>query len=597
MPEHRYLADWTLEIVDKSFLQYYLRELSVLEDDCAAFASAYPQVAANLGLEGSGSADPHIRQLIESVAFIAARLKRQIDSLPGELAINILRSVAPSLTVPVPSMSVVRLIPKSEQLTEVSLAPDTVRLVASTKTEEVCFTGYTNSATLWPLSLECIHSSDPTLSTRAQQPSERGEFIVKISHSKSIIEQGKPGELIFFISGSLNRALQAIDGFALGVESIRMEALDGSWAIPVKRENLKILGFDDEHRMLGQAWGSGSADDIASDFLNYPRRFCFFKLSGLYCPRPSRGFILAFSVRRDWLRALEAIRGHLLLNCFPVINLYSRPPTALRLNGGLEEYLISRDDTGNSKWDAFGIRQVDLVDQTSRYQVPEVQAVDAGTYRNSGKIFWQGVRRERTANNMGHASLALRFVGLQDARSKGLKAEMAFVQIDCTNCDAPELLEARHSLSFQGWDCPYEPRLELSPSTYVPSILSTDSIIVDMLRVLQAREGRLQCLEESITKILSVYNRSKSPHALYSISSISRIQKELVSMPWPNAPLGAMLGLGHKYKILYNDDDNFVGSRYIFSRVIAQILRQMLNSTLPSEVVASDGRGGIFYVP
>lgn len=583
--------------LEKSFLQYYLRELSVLEDDCALFASAYPQVATNLGLEGGGSADPHVRQLIESVAFIAARIKRQIDSVPGQLALSLVNSVAPHLTAPVPCMSVARFTPRSDQSSENAVAPKGLRLVASTKSEEVIFTVCSNSVTLRPLILEDVKPSDPAMRIIPELPSDNEAFVLKITQPNRKIAQGDPGDLTFFISGAINRALQAIDSIVFGVESLFMVALDGSWTVPLKKDSIEIQGFDSNDRMMPPHLGSFSAGDIAAEFLNFPRRFCFFRVVGLKCPKPTSGFFLVFSVKRSWSLALEMVRGHVLLNCFPIINLFRPAPVAVRLNGDMDEYFLPRGDSGAStRWDVFAIQRVELMGPSERYEILEAPAMDAASLGDDAKIYWQSVRRQRIAQNLGHAGLSLRFIGLELARSQGLKADLALIEFDASNCDAAEDLEARHPLYFQGWECPYAAHIEVAPSPYVSAVAPTDQTLVQILRVLQSREGRLKHLGIFLRRYLEVHNRSISAHAVSSIAAIENVTQETVLIPWPDAPPGAMPGLGYRYTISYSKKHELIGSSYILSKTISRILKQMSALPFPVEIYSEDGRGGTFHV-
>ena len=65
---------------DNELLDYYLRELDWLRTQGRDFARRYPKVGARLDLHGGESHDPHTERLIESVAFLAARVRRDIDS-------------------------------------------------------------------------------------------------------------------------------------------------------------------------------------------------------------------------------------------------------------------------------------------------------------------------------------------------------------------------------------------------------------------------------------------------------------------------------------------------------------------------------------
>ena len=78
-------------------LEYYRRELAYLRVQAGDFAARYPKVAQRLDLTGAESPDPHTERLIESVAFLTARVHRDLDrefpAIAGGLLDN--RSIPP----------------------------------------------------------------------------------------------------------------------------------------------------------------------------------------------------------------------------------------------------------------------------------------------------------------------------------------------------------------------------------------------------------------------------------------------------------------------------------------------------------------------
>src|SRR5688572_5492519 len=96
----------------EELLPHYLAELAALRGAGAAFARRYPQVAGRLELDSTGSADPHVERLIESFAFLNARLQRLHEAQSPEIARSLLEVVRPSLVAPVPSMAVAAFTPR-----------------------------------------------------------------------------------------------------------------------------------------------------------------------------------------------------------------------------------------------------------------------------------------------------------------------------------------------------------------------------------------------------------------------------------------------------------------------------------------------------
>jgi len=60
-------------------LLYYERELTWLRQMGAQFAEKYPKVASRLLIEPGKCEDPHVERLLESFAFLAARVHLKVD--------------------------------------------------------------------------------------------------------------------------------------------------------------------------------------------------------------------------------------------------------------------------------------------------------------------------------------------------------------------------------------------------------------------------------------------------------------------------------------------------------------------------------------
>ena len=82
---------------EQDLMDYFSQELDYLRNEGKEFARKYPQVAARLDIRDGESLDPHVERLIESFAFLSARIQRDIDKDYDQLAISILEKFCPSL--------------------------------------------------------------------------------------------------------------------------------------------------------------------------------------------------------------------------------------------------------------------------------------------------------------------------------------------------------------------------------------------------------------------------------------------------------------------------------------------------------------------
>ena len=88
------------------FLLYYERELSFLRQMGVEFAEQFPRIAQRLLIEADKCDDPHVERIIESVAFLSARVHLKIDDEFPEITESLLNVLYPHYLAPIPSMSV-----------------------------------------------------------------------------------------------------------------------------------------------------------------------------------------------------------------------------------------------------------------------------------------------------------------------------------------------------------------------------------------------------------------------------------------------------------------------------------------------------------
>ncbi len=121
-----------------SLLRYYWRELCYLRRMGAAFAEAHPKVAAAWSCGTANAPDPHVERLIESFAFLTARIQHDLDSEYPEIAAELLDLLYPHYLRPIPSMAVARfdVDPERGKLTGGHLIPRHTPLFAHARRRE-----------------------------------------------------------------------------------------------------------------------------------------------------------------------------------------------------------------------------------------------------------------------------------------------------------------------------------------------------------------------------------------------------------------------------------------------------------------------------
>jgi type VI secretion system lysozyme-like protein len=144
-------------LMDPRVLGYYNRELQYLREMGGEFAREFPKIAGRLGLESLECSDPYVERLLESFAFLTARVQLKIDDEFPRFSQHLLQMVYPHALAPTPSMAVLELQPN---LSEGALADGfrvargaVLRSLAGRGAETACEYRTAHEVTLWPLEL------------------------------------------------------------------------------------------------------------------------------------------------------------------------------------------------------------------------------------------------------------------------------------------------------------------------------------------------------------------------------------------------------------------------------------------------------------
>ena len=97
--------------MDPRLLRLYETELQHVRELGSEFAREFPKIAGRLGIEGFECADPYVERLLESFAFLAARVQLKIDSEFPQLVQNLLEIIYPHVLAPTPSVAIVQFLP------------------------------------------------------------------------------------------------------------------------------------------------------------------------------------------------------------------------------------------------------------------------------------------------------------------------------------------------------------------------------------------------------------------------------------------------------------------------------------------------------
>ena len=103
---------------DNRLIELYRGEMQYLRQAGRDFSVKYPRIASRLELSEQESPDPQIERLLESFAFLTARIQARIDDQSSLVPEALLQQLYPFLSDPTPPMSTACLLYTSDAADE-----------------------------------------------------------------------------------------------------------------------------------------------------------------------------------------------------------------------------------------------------------------------------------------------------------------------------------------------------------------------------------------------------------------------------------------------------------------------------------------------
>ena len=422
-------------------LQYYKRELSYLRAQGADFARRYPKVASRLALHGAESLDPHTERLIESVAFLSARVHRDLDQEFPEIAHALLENLCPSLVQPVPSMSVAQftLDPTQGKVTAGFRVARHTPLYARTTLQQECRFRTAWEVVLWPLAItQAGVDTDGIMRLKLECTTEAGFDELEIDC------------LRLHLQGDWITTMPLYDTLATGVKSFGVQPEGGVLAY-LPAESWTEAGYADGEDVLPQSANAQPAYGLLQEYFAFPRKFHFFDIRQLR-GRLGKGrrceLVFALDSPMNSLRYVDA--SNFQLGCTPIVNLFPRVSEPISMDQRQYEYLLAPDRQRDSFTEVHSIVSVVASDPDADkpVHVPPFSALSHIDDEGSA-VFWAARREQSLREHIPGTDVFLSFVDNDKAMAR-LSQPVVYAHLLCTNRRLAEQVPAGAVLRAEG---------------------------------------------------------------------------------------------------------------------------------------------------
>lgn len=400
-------------------LAHYNRELLNIRRAAAQFAAENPRIASRLRLSEDAIEDPHVGRLIESFAFLTARIRQRLDDDFTELANAMLAVLYPHYARPFPSMAILQMEPGAD-VAEAATAKRGTLVDSEPVGGESC-----RFSTAFDVTMHPVRVAGATLAGR---PLRAPEFetaadaaaclrlTLETTLADGFFSDISPASLRFFLRGQpqlvyplyemlLNDVVAV--AFAAGANDPEPVIVEGTAFAPA--------GFESDEGVLPCPDTSHAGYRLLTEYFAFPEKFLFVDLAF-----PDRGRLLGKGRTLDVFVYLRRSRANIeravtasafALNCTPVVNLFPQAAEPISLDHAATEYLVEPDSRRSGALEIYSVEKVVASDGDGNarellpvYGTTHARRSDDG--RGARSAWWMANRRTGT-DEAGRERIAL----------------------------------------------------------------------------------------------------------------------------------------------------------------------------------------------
>jgi type VI secretion system protein ImpG len=582
----------------ESLLQYYNDELTYLRRLGRSFALRYPKVAAQLEISAEQCADPHVERLIESFAFLTARLQRRIDGEFPDITASLLGVMYPHLVDPVPPMAIAQfdIDPEQGKITTGHLIPRESPLFSQTSSGLTCRFRTCYPVTLWPLELVSAGFESPAqfdfLDSSAQVASV---LRLRLNVQGALLEELSLSKLRFYLRGDpilVNTLYELIFCHVLKTAILPEKAKQ---PVYLPAGSILPVGFDSDQDVLPYPSHALPAYRLVQEYFAFPEKFHFFDLGHLDLNRGGKTLDLLLLLDRMPPERMTVDRRNFSLGCAPIVNLFRKTTEPIRVDQRHHEYRLEPDMRRERTTEIHSIVSVSAssnpMEDTARME--PFYSFRHRLDRRDQRAFWFSRRVPTGREDLPGTDIYLSFVDL-DFNPALPPEQLVYAHALCTNRDfttqmtAGAALQIEEAAPLSRITCLGKPSLTRYPPLggatlwYLISNLSLNYLSLS---------GGPESLD-ALRQILRVYSFSDQPSSFQQVQGIRsmqcrRISRRLGNEPWRGFCQGTEVTLTF-------DETLYVGSgAFLLGAVLNQFLALYASiNSFTQLVIRSEQREG-----
>ncbi len=556
----------------EDLLRYYKDELTYLRRMGGEFARSYPRVAERLELGHDECADPQVERLIQSFAFLSARLQRDLDGELPQVTTALLGVLYPQLVNPIPSMAVARFEADPEQvkLTTGHTVERHTRLFAETEEGHTCRFRTCYPVTLWPLAVTDASFAGPrNWSYRFLDSLTDVAGVLRISlrvEGGGALKDLDVRRLRFYINASPQRANALYELLLCHARRVRLLPEGGEQPVVLPDDSIKPVGFGPEEDVLEYPPQAHGGYRLLQEYFTFPNKFLFLDVDNLDRGIDKLGggsaFDLLFLLDREPSEQLVVDKKTFALGCTPIINLFPKTTEPIRLDHRSIEYRLVPDKRRERTTEIHSIQSVSAASNAADrarsfkpFYSYNHEMDDVGQ-----RAFWHARREHSLDRDIPGTEVFLSFLDL-DFNPALPPDEVVYAHTLCTNRELATQMREGDPLQIEeqapllGIKCLTRPTWPVQPHLRGATLWRLVShLSLNHLSLSEEGGDSLTALRE----ILKLYSSSDRPSTQHQIAGVVRLECEKVTR---RVGRDAWRGFRRGTQVTVEfDEDRYVGS-------------------------------------
>ena len=428
------------------FLEQYQRELLYLKESGKQFAQDHPKVAKRLDWDGNETRDPHVERLIESFAFLTAKLQRNISDRFPILSNALLSTLYPQFINPIPSLSMAQFSIEKSKASPGYHVPKGTGFTVSSKESIQCKFQTCFDIKLWPIKIESAEIF-PTNALPSIIPGELSPYTLKLtlkSTGVSFEDMSKLDSLPIYLQGDIGLVSRLYDALFLGIGRIFAEDSKGKIHHILPPNALKSMGFSRDEIALPQKAEIHPSYIFMQEYFAFPEKFLYMNLTSLNLKGFGDEFSLYIPLNETIAEYENSISTENFgINCVPIINLFQKTTEPIKIDQHSTQYLLTGDFKKEKTTEIHSIESLSalLSGENERRELPAYFSFDFETSLKKNTIYWFATRQKIRHKNLPGTEMVLNFVDF-NFRPELPATDVIWGQALCTNRFAAEQIQA-----------------------------------------------------------------------------------------------------------------------------------------------------------